>query len=215
MKPILYYPILLNLQGKRCVVVGGGRVALRKTKSLIDCGAKATVISPEPHPEIIELSKKKLIRLIRRGYKKEDLLNSNIAFACTDSKKANQKVAEDSKKRGILVNVADEPEHSDFILPSYFRRGSLTIAVSTGGLSPALARKIRKNLEKSFGKEYTSLVSLIGQVRSSLKEKGYKVNGKTWEKSIEIDQLLSLIKTDQLEKAKTFLLNKLKAPHQR
>jgi len=209
-KPITYYPIFLNLQDRRCVVIGGGKVALRKIKVLLDCEAKVTMISPEPHPEIVRLSKKKVIRLIQRDYRKEDLNDAAIVFACTDVKETNRRVAEDSKKRRVPVNVTDDPGLSEFIIPSFFRRGDLTIAVSTAGVSPALAKKIRKNLEKRLGKEYASLVSLIGEVRSALKKRGCAVDGEAWQKVLELHSLMRFVKEGRTKKAKTFLLDQLK-----
>ena len=209
-KPITYYPIFLNLQDRRCVVIGGGKVALRKIKVLLDCEAKVTMISPEPHPEIVRWSKKKVIRLIQRDYRKEDLNDAAVAFACTDVKETNRRVAEDSKKLRVPVNVTDDPGLSEFIIPSFFRRGDLTIAVSTAGVSPALAKKIRKNLEKSLGKEYASLVSLIGEVRSALKRRGCSVDREDWQKVLELHSLMRFVKEGRTKKAKTFLLDQLK-----
>ena len=206
-----YYPIFLNIQGKNCVVIGGGNVALRKVKGLLECGAKVTLISPKPHPEIVKLSKRRAIHLIQRDYEKEDLENAVIAFACTDVKKVNRKVAEDAKEAGVLVNVADDPKPSDFIIPSFFRRGNLTVAVSTGGVSPTLARKIRTKLRKSLGKEHASLLSLIGEVRSTLKENGYRVGAEAWEEALDLDLLIRLLQEGKRERAKTILLRKLKA----
>jgi len=209
-KAITYYPIFLNLQDRRCVVIGGGKVALRKIKALLDCGAKVTMISPEPHPEIVKLSKKKVIRLFQRDYRKEDLNDAAVAFACTGVKEINRRVAEDSKKLRVPVNITDDPGLSEFIIPSFFRRGDLTIAVSTAGVSPALARKIRKNLEKSLGKEYASLVSLIGEVRSALKKRGCAVDGEAWQKVLELHSLMRFVKEGRTKKAKTFLVDQLK-----
>ena len=209
-KPPVYYPIFLNIKGKRCVVVGGGQVALRKVERLLDGGANVFVISPIPHPEIKKLSKQKAIHLIQRDYKAGDLKDAVITLACTDVKEVNRKVADEAKKAGILVNVADDPEPSDFIIPSFFRRGNLTVAVSTSGKSPALARKIRMKLEKSFGEEYASLLSLIGEVRSTLKEKGYIVDAETWQEALDIDLLIQLVRSGQRKKAKAVLLSKLK-----
>ena len=209
-KPPIYYPIFLNIQGKRCVVIGGGKVALRKVKMLLDCGANVSVISPKPHPDITKLSKKRAIHLIQRDYEPQDLKKAAIAIACTDVKEVNRKVADEAKKAGIPVNVADDPEPSDFIIPAFFRRGNLTLAVSTSGVSPALARKIRMKLEKSFGEEYASLLSLIGEVRSTLKEKGYIVDAETWQEALDIDLLIQLVRSGQRKKAKVILLSKLK-----
>jgi siroheme synthase-like protein len=211
-KPVIaYYPIFLNILGKRSIVIGGGNVALRKIKILSECGAKVTVISPRPHPEISRLSEERVIRLIERDYKASDLKDAVIAVICTNVKKVNRKAADEAKRAGALVNVADDPERSDFIIPSFFRRGSLTIAVSTGGVSPALARKIRVRLEKIFGVEYASLLSLIGEVRSEIKGEGYSVDAETWQRLLDIDFLMSLVKAGSLEEAKAHLVNKLKA----
>jgi siroheme synthase-like protein len=209
-KRIVYYPVSLNIQGKRCVVIGGGKVALRKVKMLLDCGANVSVISPKPHPDIAKLSKERAIHLIQRDYEAQDLKGAVIAIVCTDVKEVNRKVADEAKKAGILVNVADDPEPSDFIIPAFFRRGNLTLAVSTSGVSPALARKIRMKLEKSFGEEYTSLLSLIGEVRSTLKEKGYIVDAEAWQEALDLDLLIQLVRSGQRKKAKAVLLSKLK-----
>jgi precorrin-2 dehydrogenase/sirohydrochlorin ferrochelatase len=133
-----------------------------------------------------------------------------IAIVCTDAKKVNRKAADEARKAGALVNVADDPERSDFIIPSFFRRGNLTLAVSTSGVSPALAKKIRARLEKSFGVEYASLLSLIGEVRSGIKREGYIVEAETWQGILDIDLLTRLVKAGSREKAKTLLLEKLR-----
>jgi siroheme synthase-like protein len=211
-KPPVYYPIFLNIKDKRCVVVGGGQVALRKAKMLLEGRANVFVISPNPHPEIIKLSKRKTIHLIQRDYKPGDLKDAAIILACTDVKEVNHKVADEAKKAGVLVNVADNPERSNFITPSFFKRGNLTIAVSTSGISPALARKIRTKLEKSFGEEYASLLSIIGEVRSKFKAKGYRVGTETWQEALDLDFLIQLVRSGQRKKAKAILLTKLQAP---
>jgi len=209
-KPPVYYPIFLNIKGKRCVVVGGGDVALRKVKMLLEGEVVVTVISPKFHQEISRLSKEKEIHLIPREYKAGDLKDAMIAIACTDVKKVNRKVVDEAKKAGVLVNVADDPESSDFIIPSFFRRGNLTVVVSTAGVSPALAKKIRTKLEKEFGEEYASLLSLIGEVRSTMRRKGYIVDGESWQDALDLGRLMRLVKAGQWEKAKTFLVNQLK-----
>jgi siroheme synthase-like protein len=210
-KPPIYYPIFLNIQGKKCVVVGGGTVALRKVKMLLDCGADVTVVSPKPHLGMAKLSEKKAIRLIHRNYKGGDLMGATLAVASTDVKEINQTVAHEAKRLGILVNVVDDSRLSSFILPSFFRRGNLTIVVSSAGTSPALARKIRTNLEKSLGKGYATLLSLISEVRSALKERGCAVDGEAWQEALDLESLIRLIQKGQREKAKTLLLSKLEA----
>lgn len=210
-KAIVYYPIFLNLQSKRCVVVGGGKVALRKVRMLLDCGANVTVISPKPNAEIAKLSKERAIHLIQRDYEAGDLKDVEIAIACTDVKEVNRQVADEAKKAGTLINVADDLGLSDFIIPSFFRRGDLTVAVSTAGKSPALSKKIRTKLEKSLREEYASLLSIIGEIRSTIKEKGYRVDAETWEEALDLNLLIRLLQEGKRDRAKTILLRKLKA----
>jgi len=209
-KPGPYYPIFLNLQGKQCVVVGGGKVALRKVTTLLDCGADITVICPKPHAEISKLFKNKAIRLVRRNYERGDLRRAALSVAATHVKEINRKVAEESKKNGTLVNVVDDVELSDFIIPSSFRRGDLSVAVSTSGMSPALAKKIRAKLEKNIGIEYAYLLSLIAEIRSEIKKKGLRVSARTWQESLDLDSLILFIKAGRHEEAKATLLGKLK-----
>ncbi len=209
-KAVVYYPIFFNTQGKKCVVIGGGSVALRKTKSLLECGAKITVISPKPHREISKLWRERMIRLIERDYRASALKGAKMAIVCTDAKKVNRKAADDARKAGVLVNVADDPKRSDFIVPSFFRRGDLTVAVSTSGVSPTLAKKIRTKLEKDLGEEYAPLLSLIREVRSVIKREGFIVDGGAWQEILDLDFLTRLVKAGSRKKAKTLLLNELR-----
>ncbi len=204
-----YYPIFLGLSGKRCVVVGGGQVALRKVRALLEHEAEVKVISPELCPELVQMAEKKIILVVPRGYNDGDLEGVFVAIAATDDGKINRKVADEARQRGVLVNVVDKPEHSDFIVPSYLRRGALTIAVSTAGKSPALARKIRTRLEKGFGTEYASLALMICEIRSDLKRQGVKVNGDTWQEAIDLDVLTQMLRAGQNERAKATLFTNL------
>ncbi len=201
-----YYPIFLNIRGKRCVVVGGGAVALRKVNILLEHEASVKVISPELCPELSQLAKSRAIQVLQRNYNGGDLQGAFIAIAATDDGEINNKVAEEARVKGVLVNVVDDSEHSDFIVPSQFRRGDITIAVSTAGKSPALARKIRTRLEKDFGAEYASLALLVDEVRSELKRQGIKINGHSWQEAIDLDVLIELLRTGQSKKAKATLL---------
>ncbi len=210
-----YYPIFLNIDGKKCIVIGGGEVALRKVTMLLESGADVTLISPTLHPCLAELVEKKAIRLVSRNYKPGDLKGAAIVIAATDAKKTNHRVAEDAKKVKALVNVVDDPDPSDFIIPSSFRKGNLTLAVSTGGVSPALARKIRTRLEKEFGKEYAALLSLIGEVRTALKDKGLKADAETWQEALDLDSLIPFVQSGKLRRVKTVLFDKLKSAAKR
>jgi precorrin-2 dehydrogenase/sirohydrochlorin ferrochelatase len=162
------------------------------------------------HPDLSELADKKSIQVKRRSYKPGDLKGAIIVVAATDLKKVNRKVAMEAGRVGALVNVVDDPEPSDFIVPSILRRGDLTITISTGGMSPALARKIRTRLEESFGEEYALLVSLVEEVRSTLMRKGIRMNAEKWQDALDLNLLTHLVRTGQKQKAKAVLIEKLK-----
>jgi precorrin-2 dehydrogenase/sirohydrochlorin ferrochelatase len=157
-----YYPIFLNLKGKKCVVAGGGKVAERKALSLLKSGAKVTVISPECTERLKKENLKGRIKYISRRYKKGDLKNAFLVIAATDSGETNRKISEDAP---YLVNVVDMPLLCNFIAPSVIRRGPLTIAVSTSGISPSLARTIRKELEGLYGREFVKHLNYIKKMR--------------------------------------------------
>jgi len=208
---LTYYPMFLNISRKKCVVVGGGGIARRKVRALLEHGASVEVISPDPCPELIELEKSGRIRILHRQYQPGDLQKALIAIAATDNSDINQQVIKEARGKAILVNAADDLENSDFIVPSYVRRGDITIAVSTAGRSPALARKIRARLEKEFGDEYISLVSLVGEVRAEVRRQGIKVTGDDWQEALDLDLMIDLLKRGEVEKAKAVLLDNLKA----
>lgn len=159
----VYYPVLLNLKGKKCVVVGGGKVAERKTLPLLRSGAEVTVISPECTVRLKEENLKGRIQYISRRYKKGDLKNAFLVIAATDSNETNRKISEDAT---CLVNIVDMPLLCNFIVPSVVRRGPLTIAVSTSGISPSLARTIRKELEGLYGREFVKHLNYIKKMRA-------------------------------------------------
>lgn len=208
-QPRSYYPVFLNISGRKCVVVGGGQVALRKVKALLEHGASVKVISPDLCPELTELAESGRIRILHRHYQLGDLQKALIAIAATNNSDINQQVIKEARGKAVLVNVVDDPENSDFIVPSYVRRGVVTIAVSTAGKSPALARKIRTRLEKEFDEEYISLVNLIGEVRAEVKRQGIKVSGDDWQGALDLDSMIDLLKRGDIEKAKAVLLGNL------
>jgi len=160
-----YYPILLNIQDKKCLVVGGGNVAWRKVCSLKDAGARVTVVSPEFCPE---MEKEIGIERIQQKYEEGFLNGVLVVVASTDDEEVNKKVYYDAVKMGILVNVVDRPEICSFIVPATIIRGDLSISISTGGASPALARNIRENLEKQFGDEYGEFAKLLSETRRKI-----------------------------------------------
>ncbi len=205
-----YYPIFVNISGKRCVVVGGGQVALRKVRTLLKHGASVEVISPDLCSELSQLAESGEIRVLQRSYRAGDLQDAVIAIAATNDSNTNLEVVKEARRKAVLVNVVDDPESSDFIVPSYMRRGDVTIAISTGGRSPALARKIRTKLEEDFGDEYASLALLIDEVRAEVKRQGIKINGDAWQEALDLDLLSDLLRRGDNEKAKAILLCNLK-----
>ena len=207
----IYYPVFLNVKGRHCTVIGGGQVALRKVTTLLEDGAKVTVISPDLCPELTNLSKKTEISVIHREYRKGDLEGAFVAIAATDSSIINQQVAAEAREKSVLVNVVDDAGYSDFIAPSIVRRGEITIAISTSGQSPALARKLRTKLEKEFGEEYARLGRLLGEVRAEAKKQNIVVDGDGWQEAIDLDRILEHLRKGEEEKAKQTLLSNLKA----
>lgn len=160
-----YFPICLDLAGRPCVVIGGGRVAERKIRGLLDCGAAVTVISPELTPALHGLAQGGGIRWRKQCYTEGDLAGAFMVISATDDRPTQEKVYGEAQQRSLLLNVADVPELCNFILPAVVRRGELIVAVSTGGRSPALARRLRRELECRFGPEYGVLVDIMGALR--------------------------------------------------
>ncbi|MGE4292273.1 MAG: bifunctional precorrin-2 dehydrogenase/sirohydrochlorin ferrochelatase [Desulfovibrio sp.] len=164
------YPILLNLAEKHCLVVGAGQVGVRKIKGLLDAGAGGVLVvdMAEPTPELAKLLSHPALRFEQRTFRDEDLDGRFLVFAATSNKAVNKRVGELCRKRGLLCNIADQPENCDFIVPATLQRGELMLTVSTGGHSPAFSRKIRKELETLFGCEYEQLLAIMGRVRPLL-----------------------------------------------
>lgn len=205
-----YYPVFLNIRGRRCVVVGGGQVALRKVRTLLEHGANIEVISPELCSGLNKLAENGEISVLRKHYQTGDLQGALLAIAATDNNDVNLEVVKEARNRGVLVNVVDSANNSDFVLPSYLNRGDVTIAVSTSGRSPSLARKIRARLEKEFGNEYASLAVLINEVRTEIKRQGIKVDGDDWQEALDLDLMIDLLKKGDGEKARAILLKNLR-----
>ncbi len=210
----VYYPVSLNIKGRKCAVIGGGQIALRKVRALLEHGADVEIISPDLCPELVSFAERNEIRALIKEYRVGDLKDAFIAIAATDNSETNQQVAEEALRESVLVNVVDDAENSDFIAPSYLRRGEVTIAVSTSGKSPALARKIRTRLEKEFSDEYAQLACLIGKVRAEARERKIKVNGDGWQEAIDLDLLLELLRKGKEKEARTTLLSNLREGQQ-
>lgn len=165
-----YYPVYLDLKGRDVTVIGGGKVAERKVRTLISSGADVTVISPDLTQGLKGLLTVRKIRYIKRRYRKGDLDNTVMALIATDDRATNEEIASSIKETNVLINIADIPGKSNFILPSIVERGDLIISVSTSGKSPAFAKQTRKELERIFGKEYELFIKILGMVRKRLLE---------------------------------------------
>lgn len=160
-----YYPAFLDLRGRFCLVIGGGAVAERKALSLLEAGAAVAVVSPSLTPKLYELAGSGRITHRKKPFEEQDLAGAFLVIAATDSAEVNTAVASLCKKKNILVNSAVPPEESSFIVPSVVGRGDLLIAISTSGASPALSRKVRQELEKTYGPEYELFLNKLSAVR--------------------------------------------------
>ncbi len=163
-----YYPINLDIKNRKCLIVGGGAVGTRKVNTLLECGARVTVVSPEPTPQLTRLASAGSITLEKRDYRSDDITGMFLVIGATDDESLNHQVSKDAEQAHILCNIADRPEVCNFILPSIVRRGDLVITVSTSGKSPALAKRLRKQLETQFGQEYADFLLLMGAIRKKL-----------------------------------------------
>jgi precorrin-2 dehydrogenase/sirohydrochlorin ferrochelatase len=164
------YPMLVDLTGKRCLVVGGGSVAERKVTLLVECGADVEVVSPTTTSRLAALAATGALRVRRRRVRPSDLAGAFLVVVATDDREVNREVAERVRGAGGLVNVADDPEACTFLVPSVLRRGDLTIAISTGGGSPALAKKLRQRLEQTVGPEYEAYLSALRLLRERARQ---------------------------------------------
>ena len=198
-----YYPMFVDLSKHKCLLIGGGKVALRKLKQILACGGRVTVISPEFVSGFEKYSGNPDIKLIKREYIEGDLDGFSIAIASTDREEVNNLIRSDANKSNTLVNVVDKPELCDFIVPSLVERGSLKIAVSTEGKSPALAGKIREKLESDFPEEYETYVEILGKGRERIKEiypESPDIRMKIGKKLLELP-ILDMILKGQKDKA--------------
>src|SRR5258706_1573858 len=155
------FPVSLRIDGARCLVVGGGPVALRKARSLLKAGARVTVVSPELAPAFGRLA----VHAARRRFRADDVRGAFLAIAATDDPDVNRAVHRACVRRGVLVNVVDVPKLCTFTAPSIVRRGPVTLAISTGGGSPALAKELRKDLERLYPQALGRFARSVGRAR--------------------------------------------------
>ncbi|MDQ6910121.1 MAG: bifunctional precorrin-2 dehydrogenase/sirohydrochlorin ferrochelatase [Actinomycetota bacterium] len=192
------YPVNLLLDGRRCLVVGGGEVAARKAQGLLDCGGQVHVVAPRIGDAI-----RADVRLTwdERPYRSSDLEGCWLVIAATDRSDVNRSVYVDGDAAGVWVNGADDPQHCSFTLPSVVRRGDLMLTVSTGGRSPAVATWIRRRLEDEIGPEYEVLLDLVSSRRQAIKASGGSTEDVDWHRALDSD-VLGLIRTGDLDQAR-------------
>lgn len=167
-KNVIYFPVYLEISNRKVLVVGGGAVAQRKIESLLEAGAVIIVASKDLTPKIEQYGEEGKIMIIGREYEDGFLENVFMVIAATDDADLNHRISQDALKKGLLINAVDQPSDCNFIFPSIIRRGDLILAISTSGKSPALARKIRTELEHEFGKEYEILLNIMGELRKKI-----------------------------------------------
>lgn len=196
------YPAILLLEGRLAVVIGGGRVAERKVRTLLDAGAKVRVVAADPTREVRGRAERGEIELIERRYEEGDLAGSAVVVAATDDEAANRGVFAEATARGIPVNVVDNTSLCTFIAPSIVRRGDLVVAISTGGAAPALAVRIRERLEREFGEEYARFLELMSELREEVSVPGDQDDrAKAWYRVID-SEVMDLVRAGEVDRAR-------------
>jgi siroheme synthase-like protein len=164
-----YYPIYLDLKGRHALVVGGGAIAEGKALQLVDAGAHVTVVSPELTEALRAAADRAEINHLSGSFAEGDLNGAFLVISATDDRKVNEEVARAAKERGVLCNVVDQPDLCDFITPALVTRGGLQISVSTGGGSPTLTQRVKREVAAAIGEEYGALLEIATEMRAEAK----------------------------------------------
>ena len=196
------YPVVLKVAGRRCVVVGGGLVATRKVGTLVRSGADVVVVAPEVTPEIESYVASGGVQVEQRAFEPSDLDGAFLAVAATDRRSVNQMVAEAADERGVLANVADDPSRSDFTNPGLVRRRDITLAISTGGRSPAFVRFLREQLQDWLTDARCALLEVMADVRRDLRSGGRPLEPELWRRALEDEQVARSIEAGDREGAR-------------
>jgi precorrin-2 dehydrogenase/sirohydrochlorin ferrochelatase len=171
------FGMFIELADRECLVVGGGSVGTRKVESLLEAGARVTVVSREVTPELKRLIDGGMVAYRGESFAPAHLAGMLLCVSALDDRAGNEAVAGSCRKRGVLVNVVDDPALSDFFFPSLVRRGDLVVAVSSGGVAPSLVKRIRRDLEKAYGPEYAQVLQILGRLREKLRGAGISGDG--------------------------------------
>lgn len=191
------YPVNLVLEGRPCLVVGGGRVAHQKVRGLLDARADVTVVAPEILPAIAATG----VTCTERAYRSPEAGGYRLAIAATGDPAVNQRVHDDAEAAGVWVNSADDPERCTFVLPARVRQGRLLVTVSTGGHSPALSAWLRARLDAELGPEYDVLIGVLAEVRREIQATGQGTESLDWRAALD-SGILDLVRAGGLEEAK-------------
>lgn len=195
------YPVNLVVAGRRCLVVGGGRVAARKVEGLLACGARVHVVAPVVGAEVRSKAGDDRLTFEERPYRRGEVGGYRLAVAATDDPAVNRAVFLDGEEAGVWTNSADDPANCSFTLPAVVRRGPVMVTVSTGGHSPALATWLKDRVAETVGPEYEVLVSLLSAERDAIQAAGRSTEDIDWQKALDSD-MLALIRSGQVRRAK-------------
>ena len=213
-----YYPVFLDVRGRRCAVIGGGDIGEEKVLRLLEFGAAVAVTSPAANDRVRDLAIDGRLEWVQRGYQPGDLEGTFLAIvADTSDADINRSIYAEARERNVPLNVVDMPEYCTFIAPAIVRRGDVIVAASTGGASPALARKFREELSGSSHlksrhgvMEYADLAPLLSQARADLADRAIKLNPDHWQACLT-DELVDLVQTGKSEEAREMLMSDLLA----
>jgi precorrin-2 dehydrogenase/sirohydrochlorin ferrochelatase len=192
------YPVGLVVDGRRVLVVGGGAVAARKVAGLAACGARVHVVAPAVADEIRRTAG---VTWEERPYRRGEVVGYRLVFAATDDPEVNAAVFADAEAAGVWVNAADDPSHCTVVLPSVLRRGSITVAVATGGESPGLAAWLRRRLEEVVGPEYETLLELVAEARREVRRSGTPTASLDWQSVLD-SGILEMIRAGRISEAR-------------
>lgn len=195
------YPVNLVVDGRRCLVVGGGRVAAQKVVGLLDCRADVHVVAPQVVPAIADDPR---VSVARRAYRTGDLDECRLAITATDDHDVNRQVFLDGEAAGVWVNSADDPANCAFTLPSRVRQGPLLVTFATGGRSPAVATWLRRRFTEELGPEYATLIDLLAEEREGLRAQGRSSEGLDWQSALD-SGMLELVRQGRINEAKELL----------
>ncbi len=203
-----YYPAFIDVRGRDCVVIGGGDLGEEKVMKLLECDARVIVISSNVTSKVRELADEGNVEWIMRDYRDGDLERAFIAIANTGDSEMDKRIYREAEERNVILNVVDVTHLCTFIAPSVARRGEVTVATSTGGASPALARTFREKLESSRILEYADLAPVLSDARAELRRRGLRVPPDHWQMCIT-EELLDTVQAGKTEKAYNTLIEGL------